>query len=720
MSAKFLSIRSFCALLLLAFAIPAAAIEFQLGPIEGTTSHRVTLGVAWRVESRDPALIGKLNLNPDLCPDGCMSLSGDSEPNQRLVDAPGAFVGHEQDDGNLNYDRGDLVAGLVKWTGEVGLYWDDWFFKARAIGFYDAVNTDFDERHANTQFQPARVRRDRDVEDLVGKGLELHDLFFGFPLSLGENDYDLFIGNQVLRWGEANITLLNSLAEINPLDGRRLHQPGFQINELFLPVPMAVLSGDLASEQGLSIQAFYQFGWRPVIADPGGSFYGDADPLYRDKPTAIFGLGNYPEDPQRRNRIPNDLAALLTQTSFTTRFLDEKDGYAKDDGQYGVRLTWLSDFIWDSTEWNFHAMNYHSRLPYVSARAAERSCLRDASGTSWVDYVVACEGFDLLGGKEPLPLDTMRLLLEYPEDIQLYGASFNTTMGDWSVAGEYAFRPNLPLQVHAADVTWAALQPGFPAEDIIIGTEQLLGTTGSGLDALLGSLLGPVLGPVTGGFPITIPGARSALPDLIETEYRGNKVRGGQYIRGYERFAVDQLVINGIRIFGSSNPVANFLGTEQILMMLELGVTHIWGLPSPQALQLESGSPNATHVKPGADGTGQPDGQPDPRLQNPTQQKEAFVTEWSWGYRALFQLEYNNVFSDITMKPFALIAHDVDGISPRPMQNFIEGRLDAVLGLEALFTQQLSAKLQYNLHTGDRHYSRRDRDNVALEVSWNW
>src|SRR6185436_17656746 len=58
-----------------------------------------------------------------------------------------------------------------------------------------------------------------------------------------------------------------------------------------------------------------------------------------------------------------------------------------------------------------------------------------------------------------VPIDTVRFLLEYPEDIQMYGFSFNTTMGDLSLQGEIAYRPDMPLQVDTQDLTFHALGP---------------------------------------------------------------------------------------------------------------------------------------------------------------------------------------------------------------------------------------------------------------------
>ena len=39
----------------------------------------------------------------------------------------------------------------------------------------------------------------------------------------------------------------------------------------------------------------------------------------------------------------------------------------------------------------------------------------------------------------------------YAEDIRMYGFSFNTTLGQASVFGEVAYRPNLPIGVAATN-----------------------------------------------------------------------------------------------------------------------------------------------------------------------------------------------------------------------------------------------------------------------------
>ena len=124
------------ALLLLASS-PLHALDFDVGEFGISFVNRFTIGAAWRIEERDPDLIGKLNLDPDLCAgDDCLSFTGDPEPIMRLVEAPGAFFGDKVDDGNLNYDQYDMVAGLAKVTSDLSINCRDFNLKARGIAFW--------------------------------------------------------------------------------------------------------------------------------------------------------------------------------------------------------------------------------------------------------------------------------------------------------------------------------------------------------------------------------------------------------------------------------------------------------------------------------------------------------------------------------------------------------------------------------------------------------
>jgi len=288
------------------------------------------------------------------------------------------------------------------------------------------------------------------------------------------------------------------------------------------------------------------------------------------------------------------------------------------------------------------------------------------------------------GPQEPFPIDSARTLLDYPEDIQMYGLSTTTNLGKWSLAAEYSFRPNLPLQIQVSDLLFAAVQPAFPDEDIPL-----------------------VLG--------TIPGERNAVPDIVETQFRGNTVQGGQRIDGFERFPVHQLDLTGIRIFGPGNP----LFADQIVLLVELGMTRVVDMTDPQTLPLESLWFNGTHPSAGADGTGS-GGQTDARRLNPTQQTKNFPDDFSMGYRILARMQYSNLLFGLSFNPVFVFQHDVEGIAPFPIQNFVEDRKQIIAGTEVTLTQSVSGQIVYESYFDGEFNNLEDRDNLALSVSYSF
>jgi len=710
---------------------PALAADLEIGDVAITTKSRLSFGAALRTEKPDARLIGKLNLNPGLCgPSDCISFSGDASQNQKLVNAPGAFFGSNKDNGDLNYRQWGLVSGVTKLSEDLTASWNDITLKVSAFGFFDPVNYSKDEHHPDTTFQPATTIRDPAVAHQLGKDWQLKDAFVTTKFNALDHDFSISAGYQHIRWGESTFNALNSISQINPPSSVLLHQPGTPINEYFRPTPALLLGTQLV--ENLSLDLVYELGWEKAVAEPEGSFYSFLDVLKSN--TALISLGQFHEDPQRRARLPFPGNAI-SNTSLTGEVLNERYGEPRQQGQFGGKLTWYAAELNGGTEISFYALNYHSQLPYLSAIATDQSCMADSA--SFVQAFVDCNGFIGLNpatGKEPLPIDTLKIFADYPEDIQMFGTSFNTNIGKWSLAGEYSIRPNMPVQVDVTDLIFAGLQPAFPRQDLNLGlnaatiqqTISSLGGVIGGLpvtnptlllqdaSALLNSL--PTILNVVGNGGVTIPGRRSAVPDYLEA-YRGMTVQPHQTIRGYQRLVVDQLDLTGIRAIGSSD---NPIGADQILLLTEVGFTHIWNMPRRSQLQLEGGDNNDTHASPGADGSGN-NGQTDARRLNPTQQTKGFASGFAWGYRMLVQFEYDNLFWDLNFKPSLQWQQDISGISPQPVQNFIAGTKTYVVGTQIESGTQWSGQIFYQGSTGGGTVNtQRDRDVIGLAVSYTF
>ncbi|MFA5939324.1 MAG: DUF1302 family protein [Sinimarinibacterium sp.] len=710
----------------------AQAIEFEYGELYGSLKNRVSVGASWRLEQADDRLIDKNNLNPTLCgsgvDDACISFNQDPGPNQKLVNAPGAYFALNKDDGNLNYDQGDVVAAVSKLSSDLSLNWGDWVLKAGGTVFFDPINYDFDEYHPDTTYQPRRTERDTAVRDNVGLDYTIGNLLVSGLFNVADQEFSVAVGYQTIRWGESTLIALNSLSEINAPDARYLYQPGTQIAAVFRTTPAAVLSTALTETTSLDL--IYMLAWDGVEIPKGGSFFAPYDVIGQNY--AVLTLGQFHEDPDRQQRLPG-IGADISESSLTVP-VAQREGEPRDSGQFGAKLTaYLSDI---STELSFYALNYHSRLPYLSMYATDHTCIQDTT-TDVVQATADCQGMKLTpDGLEPAPIDTSRIFLDYPEDIQMYGVSFNTTVGKWSLAGEMAYRPNLPAQIQVTDVVFTALQPALPANEIVLGAGTLGALT---LDGLIAAGTDPATAAAVLTSPATIdllsqiianpendfalPPRDRAVPSYLAA-YRGwDTVQANQLVRGYERLKVLQFDVTGIRILGSSD---NPFGADQVTFIGEAGCTWVLDMPSRDELQFEAGDYNNTHYSPGADGTGDPEGsdpaetKPTQRL-NPTQQRDGFADDFAAGYRIIVRMEYNQLLFGWTFKPQLVWSHDVYGTAIAPSQNFIENMKLYQIGTDIEITNKLGAQLFYQgWADGGTLNGYRDKDFAGFAVSYTF
>lgn len=759
---------SACVLVVALVSAPASALEFEVGDLYGNLSGFFTLGAAWRVEDRDPDLIGKLNLQPGLCTltnrtdnpnaatleyaaaeeyeargliGGTCNNTTDPSLNLAYVNAPGSY-NINGDDGNLNFDRGDVVSAAAKLNSRLTMNWGRFAFDARGIWQFNDTYVDFENSHPDTTLQPARTPLSQQAQRDFGTHFELTNAtvstFFTIPYI--NHDVSLRVGRQAFVWGESNALPLNSINTVNPPDQARQRLPGFDLDELFRPVGMAFLSTDLTLN--LAMEAFYQYEWLPARIDAPGTFFSVSDILGGSSSGgqyAMLSFGKAPEDPQSlysSQDNPEDPFALGSGSSRTIyRIADNKP---KDTGQFGIGFKYFAESFNNGTEFGFYYHHTHSRLPLVSFIAADETCANDA--TSVVGLAVGCGA--LLGdigtlrlADEPLPVDTVQIQVEYPENRHLFGVSFNTTVGNFAWAGEYSFRPNHPVQVHTVDLLFAALQPAFPANNINIGQFTV--------DPVLGLI--PL--PQVPGVPGTVlPGRRLAVPDYIQTIHRGQEVTPGMHIRGYEELKQGQFVTSLLRTFGAAeNPIR----ADQILMLMEFGLTHIIDMPSLNRVQFQGAETN-THISNGADGTingvadsaalsggFETDGDGDPRCvrqsfesiggaeaepcrQNPTaEDPDRFGDELSYGVRVLTSTTYNDIYRGWNFEPVVALFHDIQGVAPGLGQNFQEGRTTALLALRFNYLSRWFTDLRYTYQDG-KWDATKDRDTLSFTLQYNF
>ena len=379
---------------------PVAAFEFSKGELTGSFDTTLTAGAAWRIQKRDPSLVGIAN--------------------------GGTSRSVNEDNGDLNYDNNDLYAAPIKATHELELKYRNLGGFFRATYFWDAIN------HNKAELGTTGQSR-------VGRDFEFLDAYVYGKFPVGGKSLNLRLGNQVVSWGESTF-IPNGINIINPVNVSRLRTPGAELREALLPTPMIWASQELSDT--VSVEGFYQFKWKETRIDPRGTYFSNNDFLSEDGDRVFIGFG-------RRKDERSPLTSPLADPAASVWAPRNPDVTPSDSGQYGIATRLFLPKFNDSEIGLFY-INYHSRIPYVSGtRGTVTSSLTGTPTGTAIGHT-----------------GTARYFAEYPENIRLWGLSFNTSApGGVALQGEYSYRPNLPLQLSAPELLLAAL--GAPN---VIGT----------------------------------------------------------------------------------------------------------------------------------------------------------------------------------------------------------------------------------------------------------
>lgn len=822
---------------------PAIDFNFDVGeyPVEAVLNNTATLGAAWRLENRKDYLIGKSSLDPDVCAgvyQACQGLQRlQNYPAEKLRRSRGA-ASNNFDDGNLNYSQGDIVQAPFKFNQDLTLTSGNYGLFLRTVLIYDHPNyhnfvqtqrnaitpenaddvafdgvvglggEQIENRYLPRVFGAGAATReertDDEALDQLGLRYDILDfnVFGKFELP-DERELLVRLGRQQINWGESTVAVINSVNQVNPVNANSLYRVGFGLlEELFSPVGMLRLSTELVDNVGIDV--YYQYEWEPIEIPTPGSFMSFADVgSYNLIDNVNASFGGSAVDTERVGFPLNNPLTTVANTSATIDRVHDRN--PSDQGQYGISLKYYADWLNNGTDLSVYFVNYHSKLPYVSAIAADASCARREGNPLGRDSV---NTFELLNDCPNLPLssstlgvanlltndvvsllaqspltaadfglgelttplqvinglaglltpkpgqpfssvvqlDSPDIFLEYPENRQMYGFSFNTTYGEYSFQGELAYRPNVPLQVALVDVLFTSLGPTLSRCDHegiqCQGTTNTLGFTenGGGQYSLYPSN-DFVDASGANPFPDTInlfvgsvPGSRRSFPSYLEA-YRGvpmGETAPRSYVQGWIPGKVMQYTFGATRVLGASE---NWFGADQIILLPEIAATHVLNMPDFDELQIEGPLSSYTHASAGADGSGA-DGSrqacanntrtctvgPDGLRFNPFQaRRDAFADAFSWGYRLVALTRYESVLPGISIAPLFIWQHDVGGNAPGPGGNFVEGRKTLFSILEIRYEKSLSFNIIYNAFFGagqDNVYQ--DRDNAGFFVKYQF
>ncbi|NRP56411.1 MULTISPECIES: DUF1302 domain-containing protein [unclassified Marinobacterium] len=463
------------------FMSQAQAIEFNLGEIEGRFDSQISVGASWRMDDPSSNLISPVN-------GGTSKGSGN------------------YDDATQNFKKGETFSQIVKGVHDLELSYENMGVFTRAKYWYDAELESGARGHGHTanSYTPDTELDDSGFNDFAKfSGFEILDAYWYGAFDLGEKPLDVRIGRQVVNWGESTF-IQGGLNVINPFDVNAFRRAGAEVKEGLLPVNMAFAS--LGITDNLSIEGFYQIGWEPTAIDGCGTYFSTNDFVaegcdgVRINKGALAAVSDETYFSSTLVDIdgPDDPAPAIPASTYIVSRNDNGRREADDDGQFGISFRYFSEEL-NNTEFGFYAAKYHSRVPI-------------ASGV----YKTA----DL-----PVPTIASEYFVEYPEDIEMLGFSFNTNIGDVAWSGEISHKMDAPMQINGTSLIAGVLSGGD--------------TGNAGLDA-------HIQAGVAGG--------------------------SGTEIDGYKLFDITQLQTSLISFHDQ------VLGASRLTLVGEFGWTHVHGL----------------------------------------------------------------------------------------------------------------------------------------------
>ncbi|HEX2853775.1 MAG TPA: DUF1302 domain-containing protein [Opitutaceae bacterium] len=649
-----LSCRLALAGLLVGFlATPLRAIQFSSGEIKGSFDTTISLGGLYRLQDPSAAYYGSTNF---------------------FNGVAGLQTSVNTDDGNLNYGQG-WVSQLFKVSSDLEVRYRNFGFLVRGYYFQDFKSDD-------TRRTPLGAQ----AEDRVVENFEFLDMYVLGKFDLGAMPVDIRFGRQVLSLGESTF-IPNGINVVNAVDLSKLRAPGAELKEALLPVNM--LKASIGIAKGVTLEPFWLLEFRRNELEPTGTYFSSSDFASRGGSRVFLGFGTLPD----------------TGTLGSITRENDRDG--GNFNQYGLAVRFLVPRA-HNTEFGLYYARYNSRSPVISARTptsgidiafvqatasslAAQQLAPAMIGAGFPPATVPGSISTLLGAAftgvpaSALPANlqpfypaaaaiatgagklglltaaaTGRYFTEYPEGVDMFGASFNTEVGSTGISwqGEVSLKNNQPLQVDDVELLFATL-----------------------------SSLSPTFGP----------------PSNQIGSFVG---RYGLEMPGYRRHRVWTAQTTLTKVFGP------LLGSQQFTLLGEVG--GVWAnLPSKDTLRYDGPGTfsSASPVAMAATGFGA----------IPTTPADAFADKFSWGYQILGRLEYTNVFAGVNVTPTLAFTHDVSGNTPLPLANYVRGRKSATVSVEFTFQNAWSLEARYvNFFGASRYNLLSDRDYVATTIKYSF
>jgi len=289
MSFKFLKYVAASLLLMAGFSVSTHAAEINQGAFSGSINTTVSSGFSMRVQDRDCLMIDGVKYTEAETVDAAViagviaSRGASSNLTQYISGSGGGCAGTRTDDygnttnkfldiygnqvnnGNLNYDSGDIFSATQKIYSEIDGTLDG--TTGVRLSFTGSYNPALDIS------SPIFQQLNSDAEDAFQSDFTLLDAYITESYEVGNTFVDLQVGRFVTSWGEATFLPIgmNGLVT-NSLDLSKLRSPGSGVKEALMPTE--TLSVAFGLEDGSGFEVYYQHGSDRVGLDASGTYFG--------------------------------------------------------------------------------------------------------------------------------------------------------------------------------------------------------------------------------------------------------------------------------------------------------------------------------------------------------------------------------------------------------------------------------------------------------------
>ncbi|VVP88709.1 DUF1302 domain-containing protein [Pseudomonas fluorescens] len=322
-------------------------------------------------------------------------------PSSKLTEGQVAL---NQDDGDRAFKKG-LISNRTDILSELDLSFQDFGARLSGAAWYDSEYQGNNDNNDPSRANARSVGYDEFTDDtrhLHGGDGEILDAFVYWNGELADRATSVRAGRHGLIWGESLFFGANGIAGgMAPVDVVKAQSvPNTQFKEITRPVNQ--LSGTFQLTDDVSLGAYYQLEWEETRLPAAGSYFSTSDTIGEGNERLIVGapfpafLGGNPASP--------------------AAFFHGNDKEARSSGQGGLQLKYSAETV----EYGLYAIQYHDKTPKLYLKpstAAPNFSTGQIGEYYWV----------------------------YPEDIRALGASFSTTVDEYSFAGEASMRWNMPL-----------------------------------------------------------------------------------------------------------------------------------------------------------------------------------------------------------------------------------------------------------------------------------